>query len=740
MSEDFESISEDVKEEDSGQFACLCDGFECALNFLANALDDVLSIKNELNEHFLPSNLLLTLSLITAQLQRAMIDMSLQGKELIRLVRLYSTPWKDKSEALKQLHKDYQKKQHKLDVALQKCAVLDNRVQQLERDKVAMNWEKMFMKLHSTAPAAVGWKYAVRQLRENPSSRGDIAQLVSGLDEDEEEEEYRDDVSRSRNVDFEDFSEADSLNCSMSIISDDLVKADNQSATNRASPASNSLPAGEYSKENSVLTWMSHSGKTRGRIEGSPTTDMQEDASDFDDFVNDLPAAKTEALSALDTNNQQRQQHTKVNMQSGTDILSSNEAFLQAMLTPKQTVHKSTWTGETNYDVYLVLLISKPKCQGLVNHWYTVALNDKVYKTEPNIVSGENDVNVNESAGNEMLVLEFPYDHSDVLKSSQFQNSVIRISVHPDVNKSMIAMLSVNMPKLQAHILEDSFACVEGIKDLNGKFLELPQDELDLLATTQSKSIRFNEVCGTVTLTTAFAKIPRMSDVDKCVGTVSLDDLFQELLLERPNYQLVNDRRTISESDASMSELNRIEYEDYLYETLKETSDAAFVDVATSPLFCKTPSLLNADKELTSQTLDNANLKKTKSGSPNSRPKSKKYGRGIPDDFFLRLSMFQEASGQYHHSLKKKVKDETERKIMKKIQAEHKDAKDEQQLSLYAKDVYLPALFMPIKQKSGRPFKARSYLSNLVSSESKIPGIKMFPPLQDNPVAKSEKI
>ena len=44
-------------------------------------------------------------------------DLHMPMNELIRLVRVYSTPWEEKSAALKKLHEDYENKQRQLYIA-----------------------------------------------------------------------------------------------------------------------------------------------------------------------------------------------------------------------------------------------------------------------------------------------------------------------------------------------------------------------------------------------------------------------------------------------------------------------------------------------------------------------------------------------------------------------------------------------------------------------------------------------
>ncbi|KAJ8314959.1 hypothetical protein KUTeg_007109 [Tegillarca granosa] len=52
-------------------------------------------------------------------------DMNMPVNELVRLVRVYSTPWEEKSAALKKLHEDYETKQRQLNIAVKRLQLVD---------------------------------------------------------------------------------------------------------------------------------------------------------------------------------------------------------------------------------------------------------------------------------------------------------------------------------------------------------------------------------------------------------------------------------------------------------------------------------------------------------------------------------------------------------------------------------------------------------------------------------------
>lgn len=48
--------------------------------------------------------------------------------EMIRLVRIYSTPWEEKSASLKKLHNDYESKKSQLAIAIKRLQLVDQHV------------------------------------------------------------------------------------------------------------------------------------------------------------------------------------------------------------------------------------------------------------------------------------------------------------------------------------------------------------------------------------------------------------------------------------------------------------------------------------------------------------------------------------------------------------------------------------------------------------------------------------
>ena len=58
--------------------------------------------------------------------------------ELVRLVRIYSSPWEEKSQALKRLHEQYQSMKSQLLIALRKLQLHEGEVSIFARENAAM--------------------------------------------------------------------------------------------------------------------------------------------------------------------------------------------------------------------------------------------------------------------------------------------------------------------------------------------------------------------------------------------------------------------------------------------------------------------------------------------------------------------------------------------------------------------------------------------------------------------------
>lgn len=111
-----------------------------------------------------------------------MSDLQNPSNELIRMVRLYSTPWEEKSAALKKLHEDYNSKKEQLNIAIKKLQLIDAHVssrhvmvqieliviefvsfqsKRIEKERRVMNWEKLFCRLTAKVGHGRRWKFHI---------------------------------------------------------------------------------------------------------------------------------------------------------------------------------------------------------------------------------------------------------------------------------------------------------------------------------------------------------------------------------------------------------------------------------------------------------------------------------------------------------------------------------------------------------------------------------------------------
>ncbi|KAK7503175.1 hypothetical protein BaRGS_00005440 [Batillaria attramentaria] len=161
-----ETESEDeesgVRRGEPNKFDGLCDGLLNAMALVHSALKELLDFKDELLQHSLPPTVLIHLAMTSSKLFRSVSDLSMPANELVRLVRVYSTPWEEKSAALKKLHEDYESKQRQLNIAIKRLQLS----KRIAREKRVMNWEKLFAKLTSTKGHGRRWKFLIETIKQ----------------------------------------------------------------------------------------------------------------------------------------------------------------------------------------------------------------------------------------------------------------------------------------------------------------------------------------------------------------------------------------------------------------------------------------------------------------------------------------------------------------------------------------------------------------------------------------------
>ncbi|PVD29205.1 hypothetical protein C0Q70_11802 [Pomacea canaliculata] len=173
--EDSESESEDDDDEEDefltqhgepNKFDGLCDGVLNAIALVHNSFKEMLDLKDKLLNHALPPPVLIQLAMTSSRLFRSISDLNMTVNELVRLVRLFSTPWEEKSAALKKLHEDYESKQRQLNIAIKRLQLVDAHSKRIAREKRIMNWEKLFTKVTSSKGHGRRWKFLIETIKQ----------------------------------------------------------------------------------------------------------------------------------------------------------------------------------------------------------------------------------------------------------------------------------------------------------------------------------------------------------------------------------------------------------------------------------------------------------------------------------------------------------------------------------------------------------------------------------------------
>lgn len=195
-----ESESDDDEEPDPSsrrepnKFDNLCDGVTNTMAYVHGAMQELLNMKDEMLKHSLPPTLLIKLATVTGKVFRSVSDLNMPVNELVRLVRVYSTPWEEKSAALKKLHEDYENKQRQLNIAVKRLQLVDAHSKRIAREKRIMNWEKLFAKIMSNRGHGRRWKFLIETIKQKAKlGLEHVQEYTRALEESSDEEEDEED-------------------------------------------------------------------------------------------------------------------------------------------------------------------------------------------------------------------------------------------------------------------------------------------------------------------------------------------------------------------------------------------------------------------------------------------------------------------------------------------------------------------------------------------------------------------
>nr|XP_022292656.1 titin-like isoform X3 [Crassostrea virginica] len=176
------------------KFDNLCDGVTNTMAYVHGAMQELLNMKDEMLKHALPPTLLIKLATVTGKVFRSVSDLNMPVNELVRLVRVYSTPWEEKSAALKKLHEDYENKQRQLNIAVKRLQLVDAHSKRIAREKRIMNWEKLFAKIMSNKGHGRRWKFLIETIKQKAKlGLEHVQEYTRALEESSDEEEDEED-------------------------------------------------------------------------------------------------------------------------------------------------------------------------------------------------------------------------------------------------------------------------------------------------------------------------------------------------------------------------------------------------------------------------------------------------------------------------------------------------------------------------------------------------------------------
>ncbi|XP_059166381.1 uncharacterized protein LOC131948723 isoform X2 [Physella acuta] len=204
------------------KFDNLCDGVLSAIALVNDSLQELLELKDEMLKHSLPPTLLIQTAMISNRLFRSISDLGMPVEELVRLVRVYATPWEEKSAALKKLHEDYDSKQRQLNIAIKRLQLVDAHSKRIAREKRIMNWEKLFSKMTSTRGHGRRWKFLIETIKQKAKLGLEHVQAYTASLEESDNEE---DENKNSSHKLDDINEAEETLVS---IGDDLDEEDEE--------------------------------------------------------------------------------------------------------------------------------------------------------------------------------------------------------------------------------------------------------------------------------------------------------------------------------------------------------------------------------------------------------------------------------------------------------------------------------------------------------------------------------
>ncbi|XP_050390798.2 uncharacterized protein LOC126809962 [Patella vulgata] len=330
-----------VTTKEANKFDILCDGVVGSMALVQTSVQELLAFKDELIKHALPPSVLIKLTTACGRVFRSVSDQSKPINELVRMVHVYSTPWEEKSAALKKLHDDYENKQRQLNIAIKRLQLVDAHSKRIAKEKRIMNWEKVFAKVTSNKGHGRRWKFLIETIKQKAKMGFEHVQ------------EYTRSLEESSASESEDEDE-------------DTMVAQQSSRDVDSMEASSLDTSQKQQSETAVETEVDES---RGEVESVQSSEPEEPvvAETTVEQVEDL----VESVQSVEE------------VESGTVSpkrvrFGSEQA---PVIVKPPTTETAVWTGEPDYDVYLYVRIFQP--QGLDSHDLKCSLtyDNQMFKT-----------------------------------------------------------------------------------------------------------------------------------------------------------------------------------------------------------------------------------------------------------------------------------------------------------------------------------------------------------------------
>ncbi|XP_077994799.1 uncharacterized protein LOC144448429 [Glandiceps talaboti] len=307
------------QQEEQNKFEMLCDGVLNSIAFINNSLVEFLDVKDELLKHSLPPTLLAKLTMVSGKIYRSTTDLNTPVTELVRLVKVYSVPWEEKSAALKKLHSDYESKHKQLNIAIRRLQLIDTHSKRIEREKRIMNWERLFAKLTSSRGHGRRWKFLIETFRQK--AKMGLEYLQQYIDNMDQEETMESDTEEDMKKEVQSMM-TQSTTEDFKISSDELDLSSDSDGSETPQP-------------------------TKG-IGGESGGDSSDDDDDGDDDGEDEEKSTTSPSK-------------KVTFQDKTEALGGGGGEPVYLPAPKPPMEdKEVWTHEPEFDLFLNIRVYRP--------------------------------------------------------------------------------------------------------------------------------------------------------------------------------------------------------------------------------------------------------------------------------------------------------------------------------------------------------------------------------------------